>query len=78
MHFWYHDSVITGNVPRWLATELHRRLDDAPAVVLLGPRQAGKTTLALAEGEVRGALYLDLESERDRAKLSEPELYLAG
>ncbi len=78
MHFWYHASMITGNIPRWLATELHRRLDDVPAVVLLGPRQAGKTTLALAEGEVRGALYLDLESERDRAKLSEPELYLAG
>lgn len=70
--------MITGNIPRWLATELHRRLDDVPAVVLLGPRQTGKTTLALAEGEVRGALYLDLESERDRAKLSEPELYLAG
>ncbi|HUP22912.1 MAG TPA: ATP-binding protein, partial [Thermoanaerobaculia bacterium] len=28
-------------------------------------------------GEERGALYLDLESEQDRAKLAEPELYLA-
>lgn len=45
-------------------------------MVLLGPRQVGKTTLALAVGGERGALYLDLESEQDRAKLEEPELYL--
>lgn len=46
-------------------------------MTLLGPRQAGKTTLALALADELGALYLDLESERDRAKLGEPELYLA-
>ncbi len=56
---------------------LERRLVEVPAVVLLGPRQAGKTTLALAVGQARDALYLDLESEQDRAKLAEPELYLA-
>lgn len=49
-----------------------------PAVVLLGPRQVGKTTLALEAARSRPSLYLDLESERDRARLSEPELYLAG
>jgi hypothetical protein len=54
-----------------------QRLANVPAVVLLGPRQAGKTTLALALAEERDALYLDLESEQDRAKLAEPELYLA-
>ncbi len=32
--------------------------------------------MALAEAEGRDALYLDLESERDRSKLAEPELYL--
>lgn len=64
-------------IDRRLTSELHQRLQQVPAVALLGPRQAGKTTLALAEGEARHALYLDLESERDRAKLSEPELYLA-
>lgn len=62
---------------RRLGAELHDRLAEVPAVVLTGPRQVGKTTIALAEAEARGALYLDLESERDRAKLSEPELYLA-
>lgn len=62
---------------RRLLPVLVQRLANVPAVVLLGPRQAGKTTLALALAEERDALYLDLESEQDRAKLAEPELYLA-
>lgn len=64
--------------PRRIQLELERRLAEVPAVVLLGPRQVGKTTLALAVAEKRDALYLDLESEADRAKLAEPELYLSG
>jgi len=52
-------------------------LEQTPAVVLIGPRQAGKTTLALALAENRAATYLDLESEADRARLAEPELYFA-
>lgn len=47
------------------------------AVVLLGPRQVGKTTLALDIAEGSGAIYLDLESRSDRGKLSDPALYLA-
>lgn len=57
---------------------MERRLAEVPAVVLLGPRQVGKTTLALTVAQARHALYLDLESEADRAKLTEPELYLAA
>ena len=45
-------------------------------VVLTGPRQAGKTTLALEVAQRREALYLDLESEADRDKISATELYL--
>ena len=56
--------------------ELNADLDRLPAVALLGPRQAGKTTLALAIGERLDAVYLDLESEQDQAKLASPELYL--
>lgn len=63
--------------PRRLQPEVERRLAEVPAVVLLGPRQVGKTTLALAVAETRDALYLDLEREADRARLAEPELYLA-
>lgn len=46
-------------------------------VALLGPRQVGKTTLALEVTRGRRAVYVDLESQADRAKLAEPELYLA-
>ncbi|TCU41270.1 hypothetical protein EV129_101558 [Rhizobium azibense] len=64
-------------IPRRKTAELVELLDNNPAVALLGPRQVGKTTLALEVGEQRPSIYLDLESESDRAKLAEPELYLA-
>ena len=63
--------------PRRLLPQLAEELQHAPAVALLGPRQAGKTTLALKAAQAIPSLYLDLESERDRAKLAQPELYLA-
>jgi predicted AAA+ superfamily ATPase len=63
-------------IPRRLLATLVSALAEAPAVALLGPRQAGKTTLALEVAKARPAVYLDLEAEADRAKLSEPELYL--
>ncbi len=47
------------------------------AVVLLGPRQVGKTTLAQTLIKDHDALYLDLEAMSDRAKLIEPALYLS-
>jgi len=54
------------------------RLEVFPAVALLGPRQVGKTTLAHQIAEGRPSIYLDLEAVADRAKLDDPELYLAG
>lgn len=62
---------------RHLTPILASALAESPAVALLGPRQVGQTTLALAVGKNHNALYLDLESERDRARLAQPELYLA-
>ncbi|HXT22755.1 MAG TPA: ATP-binding protein [Thermoanaerobaculia bacterium] len=64
-------------IPRRLLPSLTSSLAEVPAVALLGPRQAGKTTLALEVAEAQPAVYLDLESETDRAKLAEPELYLS-
>jgi predicted AAA+ superfamily ATPase len=64
-------------IHRLLTSELEAALAASPAVALLGPRQVGKTTLALAVGEGRNAIYLDLESDQDRARLAQPELYLA-
>ena len=49
-----------------------------PVVGLLGPRQVGKTTLALEIAAERSSIYLDLEAPTDRAKLADPELYLAA
>lgn len=64
------------DIPRHLATQLAAELQYSPAVALLGPRQVGKTTLALAVSKGIPSIYLDLESERDRAKLEQAELYL--
>jgi predicted AAA+ superfamily ATPase len=62
---------------RHLLPLLVDELQHSPAVALLGPRQSGKTTLALEAAKSIPGIYLDLESERDRAKLAQPELYLA-
>jgi hypothetical protein len=64
-------------IARRILPALTSALAEAPAVALLGPRQVGKTTLALDVAKTRSATYLDLESVADRAKLSEPELYLS-
>lgn len=55
-----------------------QQLAQFPAVALLGPRQVGKTTLALqlAKNLSKPHIYLDLERPSDLAKLSNPELYL--
>jgi predicted AAA+ superfamily ATPase len=54
------------------------RLSDMPAVVLLGPRQVGKTTLArqIAAQWPGGAVYLDLERPADRLRLEDADAYL--
>lgn len=62
---------------RRIEPEVAALLKQSPAVVLTGPRQVGKTTLALTISKGRDAVYLDLESEADRARLAEPELYFA-
>lgn len=64
-------------IARRLHTQLHDLLADYPAVALIGPRQVGKTTLALEVSETLDSVYLDLESPADLARLSDPELYLA-
>ncbi len=55
---------------------VNRALSRQAAVVLVGPRQVGKTTLALDISDERPAKYLDLESSADRVQLTEPRLFL--
>lgn len=62
-------------IERLVTAEVAGLLEHMPAVALVGPRQAGKTTLALAIASDRPSTYLDLESAADRARLAEPELY---
>ncbi|WP_440108536.1 ATP-binding protein [Acidovorax sp. BL-A-41-H1] len=62
---------------RHIMASLREDLAHNPAVALLGPRQAGKTTVALELARQSDHIYLDLESELDRAKLASPELYLS-
>lgn len=63
-------------IPRRLLSAVTEALAESPAVALLGPRQAGKTTIALEVAKDRRSIYLDLESDADRAKLTDPEQYL--
>ncbi|MGV1005547.1 MAG: ATP-binding protein [Candidatus Nanopelagicales bacterium] len=65
-------------IPRRLALTLRSRLAESSAVVLLGPRQVGKTTLAreIAAGWPGGSQYLDLERPADLRRLEDADSYL--
>jgi len=60
------------------AARLREALDRAPAVLLTGPRQVGKTSLVRHQLTPDRAHYFDLEDPRDRARLTEPFLSLEG
>ncbi len=64
--------MITRHAHRTVREALGRQA----AVALIGPRQVGKTTLALEIAAETDALYLDLETRADRAKLADPALFL--
>ena len=70
-------ATIARMIKRRIHDKLVESIDHSPAVGLLGPRQVGKTTLALEMGATRPSLYLDLESPTDRAKLADAGRYLA-
>lgn len=54
------------------------RLSYYPGVVLLGPRQVGKTTLAHAlAAQAQKSIFLDMERASDRAQLQDPEAFFA-
>ena len=63
-------------IKRYIYQKLLKALDRQAAVALIGPRQIGKTTLALEVANSRNAVYLDLEAYEDREKLKDPVLFL--
>ena len=63
-------------IGRQASHSLRKALGRQAAVALIGPRQVGKTTLALHIAGESETLYLDLETRADRAKLADPALFL--
>ncbi len=64
-------------IQRRLETKVKQALAENPAVALLGPRQVGKTTLALGLAELMPAIYLDLENRLDLQKVKDIESFYA-
>lgn len=66
-------------IARKLRPRLEALLERMPGVVLLGPRQVGKTTLARSIAARRGksgATYLDLERPLDARRLADADAFL--
>ena len=63
-------------IERRTIQKVEKALARQAAVGLIGPRQVGKTTLALSIAETRPSLYLDLEAPEDRSRLVDPALFL--
>lgn len=56
---------------------VERALSRSPVCGLMGPRQAGKSTLAREVAAVAPSHFFDLESPRDQLRLHNPELALS-
>ncbi len=61
---------------RELKQTIRRNLSQNSTVAILGPRQIGKTTLALEIAKYQPSMYLDLENPEDIQKLNDPAHYL--
>lgn len=63
-------------IPRRIENTVKQYLTVFPAVVILGPRQCGKSTLVKKMSDnLSSFLYLDLQNPGDLNKLSEPMLF---
>jgi len=64
-------------IKRRLEAQIIEALERSPSVALLGPRQVGKTTIALNISETTPSIYLDLENRRDLQKIQDIEAFHA-
>ncbi len=67
-------------ISREITQNLQTALQQMPVVALLGPRQVGKTTLAMqlaGAKDGKPSIYLDMERDSDLNKLSDAEAYLS-
>jgi uncharacterized protein len=67
-----------GMLKRQITKQLLATIAQVPAVVLLGARQVGKTTLATTIAKEIDSIYLDLEAPEDLLKLSDPTSFLSA
>lgn len=63
-------------IPKKAQTIIESALSRQAAIAVIGPRQVGKTTLARTIADSKPSIYLDLEAAADRAKLTDPILFL--
>jgi predicted AAA+ superfamily ATPase len=64
-------------IERSLYNQVLSALSRQAAVALIGPRQVGKTTLALQIAAQTQSLYMDLEDPIEREKLTNPGQFFA-
>ena len=69
----------TDEFPRYLAPRVHEALRDTPVVLIHGPRQSGKSTLARMVGERRRYQYVSFDDDGARlAAQQDPAGFVAG
>ena len=71
------DSKLAMMIVRSMLATLADLLRQREAVVLLGPRQVGKTTLAHELSKLHDSIYLDLELPSDLAKLVDADFFFS-
>jgi predicted AAA+ superfamily ATPase len=64
-------------IPRRLESRIVDALKRSSSVALMGPRQVGKTTIALNISETTPSIYLDLENRTDLQKVQDIEAFHA-
>lgn len=64
-------------INRRLESRVKGALKRSPSVALMGPRQVGKTTIALNISETTPSIYLDLENRTDLQKVQDIEAFHA-
>src|SRR5580704_2928600 len=64
-------------IKRRLENTIEETLKRSPSVALTGPRQVGKTTIALNIADTTPSIYLDLESQIDLEKVRDINAFYA-
>ncbi len=67
-----------GLFPRFVGPRLIEALEESPVVLVHGPRQCGKTTLAKTIGSSRGYGYISFDDDHRRASAKEDPIAFVG